>query len=73
MVAKVGEKLAVNKQRSHRFHMERLNEIEGKEKYSIDFSNMFVTSEDLNAEVDINSDWETIRENMKISASQDYY
>jgi hypothetical protein len=36
MVAKVRERLAVNKQRSHRFHTERfnlqkLNEIEGKE------------------------------------------
>jgi hypothetical protein len=35
VVAKVRERLAVNKQRSHRFHMERfnlkkLNELEGK-------------------------------------------
>jgi hypothetical protein len=37
VVAKVRERLAVNKQRSHRFHMERfnlkkLNEVEGKEQ-----------------------------------------
>jgi hypothetical protein len=36
VVAKVGERLAVNKQTSHRFHMERfnlkeLNEVKGKE------------------------------------------
>jgi hypothetical protein len=35
LVAKVRERLTVNKQRSHRFHMERfnlkkLNEVEGK-------------------------------------------
>jgi lipopolysaccharide export system protein LptC len=38
MVAKVREQLAVNKQSSHRFHMERfnlkkLNKVEGKEQY----------------------------------------
>jgi hypothetical protein len=36
VVAKVRDRLAVNKQRSHRFHVERfnlkkLNEVEGKE------------------------------------------
>jgi hypothetical protein len=41
VVRKVREKLAVNKQRSHRFHMERfklkkLNEVEGKEKYCVE-------------------------------------
>jgi hypothetical protein len=40
IVARVRERLSVNKQRSHRFHMERfnlkkLNEVEGKEKYRI--------------------------------------
>jgi hypothetical protein len=43
VVAKVRERLAVNKQRSHRFHMERfnlkkLNEVEGKEKYHTEVS-----------------------------------
>jgi hypothetical protein len=38
VVAKIMERLAVNKQVSHKFHMERfnlktLNEVEGKEKY----------------------------------------
>jgi hypothetical protein len=46
VVAKVKESLAVNKQRSYRFHMERFNlkkiyEIEGKEKYHVDPSNRF--------------------------------
>jgi hypothetical protein len=40
VVAKVRETLAVNKQGSHRFHMERfnlkkLNKVEGKEKYRV--------------------------------------
>jgi hypothetical protein len=40
VVAKVSERLAVNKQRSQRFHTERfnlkkLNEVEGKEKYRV--------------------------------------
>jgi hypothetical protein len=43
-VAKVRERLAVNKQISHRFHMERfnlkkLNKIEGKEQYHVEVSN----------------------------------
>jgi hypothetical protein len=38
VVAKIKERLALNKQKSHTFHMERfnlkkLNEVEGKEKY----------------------------------------
>jgi hypothetical protein len=46
VVVKVRERLAVNKQRSHRFHMERfnlkkLNKVEGKEKYHVEVSNMF--------------------------------
>jgi hypothetical protein len=44
VVAKVRERLAVNKQRSQRFHVERfnlkkLNEVEGKGKYRVEVSN----------------------------------
>jgi hypothetical protein len=44
VVAKVRERLAVNKPRSHRFHMERfnlkkLNKVEAKEKYHVEVSN----------------------------------
>jgi hypothetical protein len=40
-VAKVRERLAVNKQRSHGLHMERfnlkkLNDVEGKEKFCVE-------------------------------------
>jgi hypothetical protein len=46
VVAKVRESLAVNKQRSQRFHMKRFNlkklkEVECKEKYHIEASNRF--------------------------------
>jgi hypothetical protein len=73
VVAKVRERLAVNKQRLHRFHMERfnlkkLNEVEGKEKFRVEFSNRFAALEDLDTEVEINSARETIREHIKILA-----
>jgi hypothetical protein len=53
-VAKVRERLAANKQRSHRFHMERinlkkLNEVECKEKLHVGVSNRFADKEDLDA------------------------
>jgi hypothetical protein len=43
VVAKVWERLTVNKQRSHRFHMEgfnpkKLNEIKGKQQFRVEVS-----------------------------------
>jgi hypothetical protein len=75
VMAKFRERLAVNKQRSYRFHMDRfnlkkLNEVEGKEQFCVEVSNRFAALEDLDAEVEINSAWETIRENIKISAKE---
>jgi hypothetical protein len=69
---KVRERLTVNKQRSHRFHMERfnlkkLNQVESKEQFYVEVSNRFAA---LDAEVGINSAWEMIRENIKISAKE---
>jgi hypothetical protein len=54
------ERLAVNKQRSRRFHVERfnlkkLNEVRGKEKYRVEVSNRFAALEDLDTKVEINS------------------
>jgi hypothetical protein len=71
-VANVRETLAVNKQRSHRFHFNRkkLNDVEGKEQYNVEVSNRFASLEDLDAEVKINSAWETSRENIKISVEE---
>jgi hypothetical protein len=63
------ERLAVNKQMSHRFHTEmfnlkKSNEIYGKEKCHVEVSNRFAAL----GEVLVNSAWEMIRENIKISA-----
>jgi hypothetical protein len=41
----------------------QLNEVQGKEKYCVEVSNRFAASEDLDAEMDINSAWEMIRKN----------
>jgi hypothetical protein len=46
VVAKITERIAVNKQGLHKFHMERfnlkkLNRAEGKEKYRVEVSNRF--------------------------------
>jgi lipoate-protein ligase A len=58
-----------------RFNLKKLNEVEGKEKYCVEVSNRFAALEDLDSEVEINTIWETIRENIKISAkdSLGYY
>jgi hypothetical protein len=58
VVAKVRERLALNKQRSHRFYMERfnmkkLNEVEGKEQYCVEVSDRFADLEDLDAELEL--------------------
>jgi hypothetical protein len=47
-----------------RFNLKNLNKIEGKEKYRIEGSNRFAALEDLDAEVEINTIWETIMQNI---------
>jgi hypothetical protein len=56
VVATIRERLAVNKQGSHKFHMEmfnlkKLNEVEVKERYRVDVSNRFAVLEDFDAAV----------------------
>jgi hypothetical protein len=58
VVAKIRERIAVNKQGSHKFHMEgfnlkKLNKVEGKGKYRVEVSNRFAALEYLDAEVEI--------------------
>jgi hypothetical protein len=50
----------------------KLKEVEGKEQYRVEFSNRFAALEDMDVE-DINSVWETIRENIKISAKESMF
>ncbi|PNF32825.1 hypothetical protein B7P43_G04341 [Cryptotermes secundus] len=75
VVENVRESLAVSKQTTHRVHMERfnvkkVNEVEGKEQYRVEISNRFAALEHLDTEVDVNKAWETIRENIKMSAKE---
>jgi hypothetical protein len=74
-VEKDRNRLAVNKQRSQRFYMERfnikkLNQVEGKKQFCVEFSTRFAALEDFGPEVEINSAWETIRENVKMLAKE---
>jgi hypothetical protein len=80
VVGKVRERLAGSKQTAHtvnmeRFNLKKLNEVEGKEQYCVQISNRFAALENLDTEVDVNKSWETIRENINISAKEslDYY
>jgi hypothetical protein len=43
-----------------RFNLKKLNEVEGKEQFCVEVSNRFAALENLDAEVEINSAWETI-------------
>jgi hypothetical protein len=76
VVAKFRERLAVNKQRSQRFYVERfnikkLNDVERKEQFRVEFSTRFAALEDLDAEVAMgNGAWETIRDSIKISTKE---
>jgi hypothetical protein len=45
------------------FNVKELNEVQGKEQYRVEIS-----LENLDTEVGINSGWETLREDIKISA-----
>jgi hypothetical protein len=53
-----------------RFNLKKLNDIESKEQFRVEVSNRFAALEDLDTEVEINSAWETIRENIQISAKE---
>lgn len=60
------ERLAMSKQTTQTFHMERFNlEIEGKEQHQLQISNTFVGLKNLDDDVIINRAWEIIRENIK--------
>jgi heme oxygenase len=44
-----------------RFNLKKLNDVEDKEQFRVEVSNMFAVLEDLDAEMEVNSAWETIR------------
>jgi flagellar biosynthesis/type III secretory pathway chaperone len=51
---------------TERFSLKKLKKIESREQYRVEVSNRFAVLEDLDAGEDINSIWETVRENIKI-------
>jgi hypothetical protein len=53
-----------------KFNLKKINEVEGKEQYRVEVSNRFAALEDLDTKVEINRAWQTIRENIKISAKE---
>jgi hypothetical protein len=68
VVAKVWERLAVNKRMVNkmdveRFNLKQLNEEEVKEKYQVTIKNKFAALEILDDNRDINRAWVTIKEN----------
>jgi hypothetical protein len=52
------------------FNLKKLNKADGKEQYHVEVSHRSASLEDFDAEVEINSAWETITENIKISAKE---
>jgi hypothetical protein len=72
-VVKLRERLSVSKRARQNFDVERfdlkeLDDVEVKEKYRVEISNTFATSESSDESFDINNAWESIRENIKTSA-----
>ena len=75
VVAKLRERLAVNKKAAQKFEGERFNlrklhELEVKEKYQIEITNRFAALENLDVDEDVNRAWENIKENIKTSAKE---
>jgi hypothetical protein len=74
-VAKLRERISVSKQARQnfdlkRFDLKKLDDIEVKEKYQVEISNIFVALESLDESFDINNAWESIGENIKTSAKE---
>jgi hypothetical protein len=71
-VANVKDILAVKKQTPHieKFYFRKFNELESKQKYHNEVSNRFAALEDLDFDENINSDLETIKVNIKVSARE---
>jgi hypothetical protein len=68
--------MILSKVTRHKFHTKRFNlKVAGKEQYRVEVSSRFVALENIDSKVDIIRAWETIRGNIKISATEslDYY
>jgi hypothetical protein len=75
VVVKVRERLAVSKRMVKKmdveiFNLKQINEKEVKEQYQVTIKNKFAALENLDYNGDINRAWETIRENIRLSAKE---
>ena len=75
MVAKVRERLAVRKQVAQtfdggRFNLRKLNDPEVRKQYQIEITDRFAALENVGEDEDINRAWESIKENIKTSATE---
>jgi hypothetical protein len=73
VVAKLREKLAVNKQTTQmldgeRFNLRKLNDLEVRKQYKSKIANRFTALENLIDSEAINRAWENSKENIKTSA-----
>jgi hypothetical protein len=53
-----------------KFNLKKLDKVQGKEQYRLETTNSFPALENLDDDVDINRVWETITEDIKISAKK---
>ena len=75
VVAKVWERLAVRKQAPQksdggRFNLRKLNGLEVRKQYQIEITNRFAALENASEDEGINRAWESIKENIKTSATE---
>ena len=75
VVAKVRERLAVRKQAAQksdgvRFNLRKLNDLEVRKQYQIEITNRFAALENVCEDENINRGWESIKENIKTSATE---
>ena len=75
MVAKFRQRLAVRKQAAQksdggRFNLRKLNDLLVRKQYQIEISNRFAALENVSEDEDISRVWESIKENIKTSATE---
>jgi hypothetical protein len=75
VAAKLRERLSVIERVAQKFDMQRfdlwkLNDAEVKEQYQVKITNRFAALKNCDNNVDINTAWENIRENIKTSAKE---
>ena len=75
VIAKVRERLAVGKQAAQRldrqrFNLRKPNEPEVREQYQIEITNRFAALENSDDDVDVNRNWEKIKENVQTSSKE---